>query len=107
MRADALIRTARARAGLTLRELGPLAGTSHTTLSAYETGSKVPNVQTLERVLAACGFVADATLQRRHREGPGMTKGEELEAVLTLAEAFPARHERALRAPVFPRPAAP
>jgi transcriptional regulator with XRE-family HTH domain len=103
MDASLLIRACRRRAGLTLRELGALAGTSHSTLSAYETGSKTPNVRTLERVLDACGFVADASPQRRRRAGIGMSKGDELEAVLHLAEAFPARHSPGLEAPIFPR----
>jgi len=107
MRADQLIRDARERAGLTLRELADLAETSHSTLSAYESRSKVPNVRTLDRVLHACGFATDVSLQRRHRGGIGMSKGDELVAVLNLAEAFPARHEPVLDAPIFAEVARP
>lgn len=56
MAADALIRQARAAAGLTLRDLAARAGTSDATLSAYETGAKDPRTSTLLRVLEAAGF---------------------------------------------------
>ena len=103
MDAASIVRTARRRAGLTLRELAEAAGTSHSTLAAYEAGTKTPTVSTLDRVVAACGFAADVTLHRRHRDGIGTTKGEELAAVLDLAAAFPARHATRLDAPVFAR----
>ncbi|MEX1164321.1 MAG: helix-turn-helix transcriptional regulator [Nitriliruptor sp.] len=50
-----LTRQARARAGLTLRDLAAQAGTSSATLSAYETGAKDPRASTLLRVLTAAG----------------------------------------------------
>ncbi len=98
-----LLRTARSSAGLTLRELGERAGTSHSTLAAYESGSKTPNVSTLQRVLSAAGFSADLELHQRHRGDADLPRGEELVAVLELAEAFPARHGDRLEAPVFGR----
>ena len=100
-----LLRTARQDAGLTLRELAARAGTSHATLSAYEHGTKVPTVDTFARVLEAAGFAFDPELSRRIVVDPrtGLDRGEELTAVLELAEQFPARHERTLRAPVFGR----
>ncbi len=103
MDAGELIRTARSDAGLTLRQLGAMAGTSHSTLAAYESGSKSPNVTTLDRVLHAAGFAFDVELHRRHRGTSEMTRGDELAAVLELAEAFPARHALRLEAPVFGR----
>lgn len=103
MDAAGLLRTARHTAGLTLRELGALAGTSHSTLAAYESGRTVPNVATLDRVLRAAGFDADVELRRRHRSSDGVDRGEELVAVLELAAAFPARHAERLDAPVFGR----
>jgi len=80
-----------------------VAQTSHSTLAAYESGSKVPNVATLDRILRAAGFAVDVSLQRRHRGGGGLTKADELEAVLLLAAEFPARHSAHLEMPVFPR----
>ncbi|MET0909998.1 MAG: helix-turn-helix transcriptional regulator [Ilumatobacteraceae bacterium] len=105
MDAASMIRTARRRAGLTLRELGERAQTSHSTLSAYESGRTIPNVDTLDRVLRAAGFAADVSLQ--HRVGTGrdgrIARGRELMEVLELAEMFPARHEPTLTFPKFGR----
>ncbi len=103
MNASALLRTARTRAGLSLRQLAALAGTSHSTLAAYEAGAKSPTVATLDRILRAAGFEADVELRRRWRSYRGLRRGDELAAVLELAGQFPARHERTLVAPVFPR----
>lgn len=55
-RAGALIELARIRSDLSQAELARRAGTSQTTISAYESGAKVPALATLERVLAAAGF---------------------------------------------------
>lgn len=103
MDAPLLLTAARTEAGLTLRELGELAGTSHSTLSAYEAGRKSPNVATLDRILRAAGFAADVNLHRRQRGSSELSRGAELAAVLELAAAFPARHEPTLQMPVFGR----
>jgi transcriptional regulator with XRE-family HTH domain len=97
MTASQALRDARHRAGLTLRELAARAGTSHSTLSAYEAGDKVPTVGTLERILRAAGFAVDLTLVPRPTD-----RGRELEAVLELAGHFPARHAPTLDLPRFP-----
>ncbi len=97
------LRDARLQAGLTLRELASLAGTSHSALAAYESGSKSPNIATFSRVIRAAGFAPDVYLRRRHRGSAAFTRGEELEAVLRLAAEFPARHAPKLAAPIFPR----
>jgi len=103
MNAAMALSTARDRAGLSLRELAERAGTSYSTLSAYENGRKNPNVETLDRIVRAAGFEADLVLARRQRSTlVGATRGDELAAVLELAEQFPARHEPHLEAPVFP-----
>ncbi len=109
MDAASQLRTARSRAGLTLRELAARAGTSHATLSAYEHGTKVPTVDTFARVLDAAGFTVDPELTRRVvvDARTGLDRGEELAAVIELAEQFPARHARTLDAPVFGRRPAP
>lgn len=105
MDAALLLRTARRDAQLTLRELAMRAGTSHATLSAYEHGAKVPTVDTFARVLRAAGYVLDGGLTRRVEVDArtGLDRGEELAAVLALAEQFPARHEPTLTCPVFGR----
>lgn len=99
------LREARLAAGLSLRELASRAGTSHATLLAYETGQKIPSVATYFRVLEAAGFAVELTLNRRIRENDGIPRGEELAAVLRLAEQFPVRADPHLTCPVFPHPA--
>lgn len=103
MDAARLIRRARQRAGLTLRELARRAHTSHSTLAAYEQGRKTPNVDTLDRILTACGFNVDVTLAARPTDvaADPAARGRELVEVLELAEMFPARHARTLSAPKF------
>ncbi len=103
MDAARLIRTARRRAGLTLRELAQRARTSHSTLAAYEQGRKTPNVDTLDRILTACGFSVDVTLAARPTDVAvdPVARGRELVEVLELAEMFQARHTRTLRFPKF------
>ena len=107
MDAGLMIRTARLRAGLTLRELAERAATSHSTLSAYESGRTTPNVDTLDRVLRAAGFAADLTLQQRVGTGRDerVARGQELVDVLALAEMFPAHHASSLAFPRFGRAA--
>lgn len=55
-----LITGARAAAGLSQVELARIAGTSRTTLSAYEHGRKAPTADTLERLVSATGRRLDA-----------------------------------------------
>ncbi len=103
MDAAATIRVARQRSGLTIRTLGRAAATSHSAIAAYESGAKVPNVATLDRIVRAAGFALDTSLARRiDHEGP-MSRGDELAAVLELAEAFPTRHSPTMTCPIFGR----
>ena len=88
-------------AGLTLRALAERAGTSHSTLAAYEQGRKVPNVTTLDRVLRAAGYAADVTLSRRVDDGDRTARGHELIEVLELAAMFPATHAPTITYPPF------
>lgn len=97
-----MLRTARERAGLSLRALALRANTSHSALAAYEAGRTVPSTETFERILRAAGFAIDVELHRRAESGD-LARGAELAAVLELAGAFPARHEPALGYPVFGR----
>lgn len=96
------LREARVRAGLSLRELAHRAGTSHATLSAYESGRKVPSASNYFRILEACGNAVDIVLNKRIREMNGIPRGEELEAVLELAASFPHRTNRHLEITRFP-----
>jgi transcriptional regulator with XRE-family HTH domain len=94
--ASVLLRTARRAAGLSQRELARRAGTSQPALAAVESGRKQPTVATLARWLDAAGAGLaleshDARVLRR--------RGEELVAVLRLAQALPYRPSPALRYP--------
>jgi len=100
---DAL-RGTRTHAGLTQADLAHMADTSQAAVSAYESGSKRPSVDTLERLLSASGarLVVDRGRQslvvpseRRHRRS-----GRALVDVLALAELLPTRHSSEL---AFPR----
>jgi transcriptional regulator with XRE-family HTH domain len=103
MDADQLLRVARRRAGLSLRELALRAGTSHATLAAYEAGRKRPGADTLDRVLAAAGVERTAELRPAVGGADRSARGRELIDALELAAMFPARHDPELAAPVFPR----
>jgi transcriptional regulator with XRE-family HTH domain len=99
-----LIRTARRQSKLSLRALATRAGTSHATLSAYEKGRVDPTTTVFSRIIAAAGQSLEATLLGVPSGIDGMSRGEELIAVLELAEQFPARHASQIEFPVF-RPA--
>ncbi len=104
MDAGTLIRTARHRANLSLRDLGRAAGTSHSAIAAYESGRKEPSVETFTRILRAAGYELHAEMRPAVGGADPDSRGRELVEVLELAAMFPARHERYLRAPVFGRP---
>ncbi len=97
------LQTTRRAAGLSLRELARLAGTSHATLSQYEQGHKTPSVEVFLRVLEAAGYSVDLLLRKRIRERRGMPRGEELAQVLELAEQFPVQASAELEFPRFGR----
>jgi transcriptional regulator with XRE-family HTH domain len=99
--APAILRRARLRAGLSLRELAALAETSHSALAAYESARVTPSVETFDRVLSAAGF--NASLSLTPRVAADDARGQELIDVLVLAEQFPARHRPTLDYPVFGR----
>jgi len=101
MDAALIIRTARGRSQMSLRTLARRAGTSHATLSAYEHGRVEPTTAVLSRIVEAAGCSLEATLFRTPREFEGLTRGDELVAVLELAEQFPARHAPELEFPRF------
>ncbi len=96
MNAAATIREARTRAGLTQAALAQRAGTSQSTLSAYESGRKQPSVLTLSRLLTAAGsrLVAEPD--------PFAGNGRTLAQVLDLADALPTRHSATLDYPRLP-----
>ncbi len=96
------LQLARQQAGLSLRALAERAGTSHATLLAYEKGKKTPSVSTFLRILETAGYAVDIQLNKRIRERDGIPRGEELEAVLCLAEQFPAKVKPQMDFPIWP-----
>jgi transcriptional regulator with XRE-family HTH domain len=101
MDAGLIIRTARRQSELSLRALAALAGTSHATLSAYESGRVDPTMTVFTRIIGATGHSLESTLLKAPPDVEGMPRGEELVAVLELAEQFPARHAPELEFPPF------
>ena len=92
---------ARGRGALSLRQLARRAETSHSTLSAYESGAKVPTVATLARIVRAAGFALDLELLPLAGGPDPVARGRELVEVLELAGQFPTRHEPFNSAPRF------
>jgi transcriptional regulator with XRE-family HTH domain len=101
--AAVIVRRARRRSGLSLRALAVRAGTSHSALAAYESGRKVPTVETLDRIVRAAGFELGVELTPAVGGIDRDARGRELAEVLDLAEQFPARHSETIEFPVFPR----
>lgn len=95
-----LLTTARRRAGLSQRQLARRARTSAAAVCLYEQGERVPRVDTLERLLAAMGtsLVLDAPDPPRVDLA---ARGEDVVAVLRLADRLPQRQEPTLRFPPF------
>src|SRR5680860_1270379 len=68
LRTGLLIREARRHAGLTQAELASRLGTKQSAVSNWERGIDVPRVDTLARILDACGFEVDLTFRRHDDE---------------------------------------
>ena len=66
--AAGLVRTARARAGLTQAALAGLTGVTQQAISAYETGRKEPTLPTLQRMITAAGFEMRIRLEPLDRD---------------------------------------
>lgn len=82
------LRRARLAAGLSLRQMAGLAGTSHATIAAYEAGRVTPRADTLDRLLAACRVRLEARrIEPRERDPRRGPPDEEFAQVLTLVEA--------------------
>ena len=60
-----VVRRARVSRGLTQRALAAISGIEQSNISAIENGRRVPTVDTLHRLLAACGYEVVATSGRR------------------------------------------
>ncbi len=60
----ALVAEVRRRADLTQAALAERLGTTQSAVSAWERGHDIPRVDTLARILTACGFEADLVFRR-------------------------------------------
>jgi transcriptional regulator with XRE-family HTH domain len=89
MHTAVVLTAARARAGLSTRQLARRAGTSHSTITAYERGAKSPSAATLARLVVACGFELDVALRPRSGFENRAERGRELREVLDLADRLP------------------
>ena len=87
MQADLILRELRLAAGLSRRELARRSATSPSTLAGYETGTVVPTVAVLDRIVRAAGYTMQVQLV------PGelseVARGHILADLLVLAEQFP------------------
>ena len=74
---------------------------SQATVSVYESGGKVPSVETLTRLLAAtgCRLAVEPGAAREPSRQEHERTARALADVLALAEALPKRHRRELRYP--------
>ena len=101
-----LIREARRLGGLTQADLARRLGTTQSAVSNWERGRDTPRVDTLARILEACGFEADMTFRRlddvdrsQIRQNLAMTPAERLESVRNVsklrAKARPVEREPA------------
>lgn len=82
MRGAFLLREARQKAGLSQRQLGKRAGVTQASIARIEEGKTSPRLETLERLLAACGF----ELELVPRAGVGVDRTT-LRALLALTPA--------------------
>lgn len=103
-----LLREARRKAGLTQRELAARAGTSQSAVARYELAKSMPDIETLDRLLAACGYELgwrleplDPTPDRQIREAIARSPRARLEANRRLTR-LAARGHGAARAPLVP-----
>src|SRR5262249_1254488 len=87
-----LIREARRLGGLTQAELARRLGTTQSAVSNWERGVDIPRVDTLARILEACGFEADLTFRRlddvdraQLRQNLALTPAARLESVRNVS----------------------
>jgi len=85
--AGLLLRRARRRREWTQAELARRVGMPASQLCAYETGAKQPSVATLSRILA----IAGVDLTAREEQAEQVRQAQELQDVLGLVDAMPAR----------------
>lgn len=73
--AEALLRDARRRAGLTQTQLGQRAGVTQSVISAYESGQRQPSLPVLLHLLRASGHLLEASLVATDSSAPTALSG--------------------------------
>lgn len=101
MVAGQLICKAREQAGLSKRELARRAHTSPAAIVEYESGRRSPTVDTLDRLIDACGLGWAITLDGTAKRERRYAAGKRLAQVLALADELPKR--KPARTCMFPR----
>lgn len=86
--ASALLRDARARTGLTQRELARRAGTAQSVVARIESGETSPTVRTLDRLLEAAGLRPEISLRAAPLDGAASGPGGPRGLAQQLAEAI-------------------
>ena len=85
------ITQARLRAGISKRELARRANTSPAAIVEYESGRRSPTVDTLARLVDACGLGYNITLHSTAARERRNMAGKRLSQVLALADSLPHR----------------
>lgn len=113
MDAAALLREARAGAGLTQRELANRAGVPQPAIARIESGGVSPRVDTLDRLLAECGrqvahaprrFAVDPQDWAQAQDNLRRTPAQRLRNLERAARAVSALRDSAWRAGMRSRP---
>ncbi len=88
--ASGLIKQARLSAGLTQAELARRAGTSQPAVAVYESGRKIPTVETLGRLLRAAGAELRASRPSRRQHSVGLRRllRERRQQLLDIAATY-------------------
>lgn len=86
MRTTALLRYARRATGLSQRGLAERSGVQQPAIARIESGKTAPRADTLERLLAACGY--------RLELGPVAGRGVDRSAIRRLLALSPAQRAR-------------
>lgn len=86
---DVLVRDARLAAGLSQRALARRAGTSQPAIARYERGVATPSLETLQRLVAACG-------QRLRLSTEAIPEAHDVKLAELLLELTPLQRLRAL-----------
>lgn len=101
MDAAAIIRESRERAGLSQRALAERAGTSGPAISMYESGERMPRVDTLQRIVDASGASITIAVEYDRELIDLHENAKSLRLVLGLADHLPRESPDELEYPIL------